>query len=150
MLIQTEEYFLTFLCIFLHAILHGIGATERLAAQKIHGDLSSLASFFFPSSSHHKVKPRKLSAIESADYLFLERTRFVLICSLVDSTEPPAPKMITPENTSSPKTNPAFLARHKTDELILTILFYSLTEGVIGQVISAGRSRELWTCRVDV
>lgn len=62
----------------------------------------------------------------------------------VDVTEIPPPKMIPSENHSSPKTNPDYLVWRKTDQLILSILFSSITNSIISHVISTGTFCELW------
>ncbi|KAF5460331.1 hypothetical protein F2P56_020209 [Juglans regia] len=43
-----------------------------------------------------------------------------------------------------PKLNPDYLSWQKTNQMILSILFSSLADSVIGHVITAGTSRELW------
>lgn len=52
--------------------------------------------------------------------------------------------MTPSKNSSSPKTNLNYLTWRKTDQLILSILFSSITDSIISHVISTGTSRELW------
>ncbi|KAF5466062.1 hypothetical protein F2P56_016020 [Juglans regia] len=64
--------------------------------------------------------------------------------SYVDGTQTPPSKMLLAETNTSSKTNLAFLAWQRTDQLISSILFSSLTEYVVTHVISTGTSHELW------
>lgn len=62
----------------------------------------------------------------------------------VDGIQIPPQKMLPPKSNTSPKIYPAYLSWQYTDQLILSILFSSLTESMIGHVISTGTSCELW------
>lgn len=65
--------------------------------------------------------------------------------SFVVGTQTTPPKILFGESNSSPKINLAFLSWQRTNQLILSILFSSLTKSIVGHVISTGTSHELWT-----
>lgn len=64
--------------------------------------------------------------------------------SYIDGTQPPLPKMISAKKPPTQKINPTYLSRHRVDQVILSIIFSSLTKFVIGYVIFVGTFRGLW------
>lgn len=64
--------------------------------------------------------------------------------SFVDGSQTAPPKYLPTETDADLKINPDFSLWQITYQLLLSIIFSSLTESVIGHVVSAGTSRELW------
>ncbi|KAF5469837.1 hypothetical protein F2P56_010396 [Juglans regia] len=62
----------------------------------------------------------------------------------VDGTLPYPPQFLPVVFDSPPKTNLDFLSWTRTNQLVLSVLFSSLSESVIGHVLSAITARELW------
>ncbi|KAF5443283.1 hypothetical protein F2P56_035852 [Juglans regia] len=64
--------------------------------------------------------------------------------SFVDGSSPSPPEFISPSDNIIPKLNLAFLAWRRTDQLVLSILFSSLSESVLTHVLSSTTARQLW------
>lgn len=59
--------------------------------------------------------------------------------SFVDGSLPSPPKLL------ETKCKPAYLSWHQIDQLLLSFLFVSLSDGIFGHVISSTTSSALWT-----
>lgn len=43
-----------------------------------------------------------------------------------------------------PKPNPAYALMKRTDQLVLNVLFFSLSNSILGHVLSSTTARDLW------
>ncbi|KAF5466512.1 hypothetical protein F2P56_016430 [Juglans regia] len=62
----------------------------------------------------------------------------------IDGSLSSPPKTITDSTTNIPKLNPAFLSWQRTDQLVLSVLFSSLSDSILGHVLSSIMARDLW------
>ncbi|KAF5481179.1 hypothetical protein F2P56_001852, partial [Juglans regia] len=62
--------------------------------------------------------------------------------SYVDGSSLPPPKFLFTD--SVPKANPDFSSWNRTDQFVLSVLFSSLSESLLGHVLSAKTTRDLW------
>ena len=65
--------------------------------------------------------------------------------SYIDGTAPSPPEVLfEAEADAAPKPNPAFLAWRRMDQMVLSILFSSLSESILSHVLSSTTAYDLW------
>ncbi|KAA8525572.1 hypothetical protein F0562_007427 [Nyssa sinensis] len=62
----------------------------------------------------------------------------------VDGTQPKPPKFLSESPDSPPTINPAYSLWKRTDQLVLSVLFSSLSNSILGHVLSCSTAQALW------
>ncbi|KAF5469491.1 hypothetical protein F2P56_013558 [Juglans regia] len=68
----------------------------------------------------------------------------------VDGSLSSPPKYLTDSSTSQPKPNPDFTSWQRTDQLVLSVLFSSLSDSILGHVLSSTTAHSLWSSVVSM
>ncbi|KAA8536347.1 hypothetical protein F0562_028825 [Nyssa sinensis] len=62
----------------------------------------------------------------------------------VDGTQPKPPEFLSESPDSPPTINPAYSLWKRTDQLVLSVLFSSLSDSILGHVLSCSTAQALW------
>ncbi|KAA8531065.1 hypothetical protein F0562_005774 [Nyssa sinensis] len=68
----------------------------------------------------------------------------------VDGTQPKPPEFLSGSTDSPPKINLAYSLWKRTDQLVLSVLFSSLSDSILGHVLSCSTAQKLWNSVVSM
>ncbi|KAA8519465.1 hypothetical protein F0562_013721 [Nyssa sinensis] len=125
--------------------------TESMASSSTSSSSSSLTlPFITPSFSH--IVTTKLTTdnyllwkVQTSTYL-----RGQDLYGYVDGTQPKPPEFLSGSTDSPPKINLAYSVWKRTDQLVFSVLFSSLSDSILGHVLSCSTAQELWNSVVSM
>ncbi|KAA8519374.1 hypothetical protein F0562_013630 [Nyssa sinensis] len=129
--------------------------TESMASSSASSSSSSSSSSLTPPSITPSFSHIVTTKLTTDNYLLWKvQTSAYLrgqdLYGYVDGTQPKPPEFLSGSTDSPPTINPAYSLWKRTDQLVLSVLFSSLFDSILGHVLACSTAQELWHSMVSM